>query len=267
MAAGAEVIVTSGAAQSNHARLTAAAAARVGMESVLVLSGPPQPANSGNLALDALFGAHLEWTGDLPPGADADEVLAAAVDEVAARLRQQGRRVFVIPFGGSSAESARGYQLAAAEILDQLPEVAHVVVAVGSGGTAAGLVAGLGPQRVLGVHTGAVGDPRTTLARLLTDMPDVDVDADSLRIREDQVGDGYDAVVPAAAQAIETAARSEGLILDPIYTGRALAGLAAAIRDGDMAPDAPTVFVHTGGLPGFFGHYTALESALYAHRG
>ena len=143
-----------------------------------------------------------------------------------------------------------GYAAAGDELLAQVPDLRHVVVALGSGGTMAGLVGALGAHRVLGVHCGAVADPRATVAGLLEDA----VAADDLRIRTDQVGTSYADLAEPAWQAVLLAARTTGLVLEPTYTGRALAGLAAAVADGDIEPGQRTVLVHTGGLPGLFGH-------------
>jgi L-cysteate sulfo-lyase len=137
----------------------------------------------------------------------------------------------------------------------------HVVVAVGSGGTMAGLVAGLGAGRVLGVDTGAVPDPVERVTDLVTALGG---DAAGLRLRRDQVGGGYGARTDAAVSALRTAARTEGLLLDPVNTAKAMAGLAAAVADGSIRPGEPTAFVHTGGLPGLFGHPVAAELAAGA---
>ncbi|MET0493906.1 MAG: pyridoxal-phosphate dependent enzyme [Actinoplanes sp.] len=228
--AGAITLVTTGAPQSNHARLTAAAAARLGLHCTLVLAGSPPPAPRGNLILNDLAGAAVVWAGDTPTA----EVAAA----------QDG---YVIPFGGTSAFSARGYVDCARELLAQLPELDTVVVALGSGGTMAGLVAELGPERVLGVDTGALPDPRATVSGLLDEMGAA-VRPDDLRINGGQIGAGYAALTDSVRAALRLAARTEGLFLDPTYTGRALAGLAAAPLPGR------TVFLHSGGLPGLFGH-------------
>lgn len=246
--AGADTLVTTGAAQSNHARLTAAVGARLGLDVVLVLGGEAAPSGAeptGNLLLDALFGARVVWAGDLD-----DVGLQAAAADVAAGLEAAGARPAVIPFGGSSPTGVRGYAAAGDELLAQVPDLRHVVVALGSGGTMAGLVGALGAERVLGVHCGAVADPRATVAGLLEDA----VAADDLRIRTDQVGTSYADLAEPAWQAVLLAARTTGLVLEPTYTGRALAGLAAAVADGDIEPGQRTVLVHTGGLPGLFGH-------------
>jgi D-cysteine desulfhydrase len=256
VAAGSTVLVTSGGAQSNHARMTAAAAARVGLRAVLVLSGSPSAARPGNLALEALLGARVVPVGDV----DAAE-LARRATEVADELRAAGEVPALLPLGGSSAVGARGYLGCAAELTEQAPDAAHVVVAVGSGGTMAGLVAGLGAGRVLGVDTGAVPDPADRVAGLVAELGGP---AGELRLRRDQVGAGYGALTPAAAAAMRAAARTEGLFLDPVYTAKALAGLAAAVTDGSISRRERTVFVHTGGLPGLFGHPVAAELAAAA---
>jgi L-cysteate sulfo-lyase len=249
VAAGADTLVTSGAAQSNHARLTAAAGARLGLRVVLVLAGGPPDEAHGNLLLDALFGARLVWAGDVDgPG------LRRATADVAAGLERDGATPYVVPFGGSSPSSIRGYASAGAELAEQVPDLRHVVVALGSGGTTAGLVSALGAERVVGVHCGAVPDPHAAVADLLVET---EVDPGDLRIRTDQVGTSYEDLAEPAWQAVLLAGRTLGLALEPTYTGRALAGLAAAVRDGDIRPGDRTVFVHTGGLPGLFGHAQA----------
>jgi L-cysteate sulfo-lyase len=216
-----------------------------------VLSGEPDTARAGNLALEELFGARVVLVG---PGEDVD----ARVAEVAGELRGDGEVPAVLPLGGSTPTGARGYLACAAELAEQLPGLDTAVVAVGSGGTMAGLVAGLGAERVLGVDTGAVPDPAERVTGLATALG---ATVGELRLRRDQVGEGYGALTDAAAAAMTTAARTEGLVLDPVYTGKALAGLAAAVQDGSVQPGRRTVFVHTGGLPGLFGHPYAAQLA------
>jgi L-cysteate sulfo-lyase len=254
--AGATVLVTSGDAQSNHARVTAGAAARCGLDAVLVLGGHPVTGRPGNLALIELFGARLMVTEGLSGNA-----LDRRVEEVAHRLRSDGEVPAVLPFGGSSPVGARGYLACAEELRKQAPDAEHVVVALGSGGTMAGLVAGLGAERVIGVDVGAVPDAAERVASL----------ADALagpvgrpRVHRDQIGEGYGVLTRAAVRAMRTAAMTEGLLLDPVYTGKALAGLGAAVAEGAIVPGQRTVFVHTGGLPGLFGHPFAAELAAAA---
>ena len=235
---GADLLVTSGAAQSNHARITAAAAARLGLDCVLVLWGDPPEQARGNLLLDALAGAELVWTGD--------EAVDDVVQRVAAERRAAGRAPYVVPYGGSSPRSAQGYVRCAEELVDQVPDVGLVVTAVGSGGTMAGLVAGLGADRVLGVDTGATADGEGAVRDLLVGMGEP---ADGLRMRGDQVGEGYSSIGEPVRAALRLMARTEGVFLDPIYTGRAMAGLVAAAGEGLLA-GRRTVLLHSGGLPG-----------------
>jgi L-cysteate sulfo-lyase len=230
LAAGAATLLTTGAAQSNHARLTAAAAARLGLRCVLVLAGGPPPTSRGNLVLDALAGAEIVWAGNQSP---------AAVLEAEAPRHD---RPYVIPFGGSTPASAQAYVDCAAEIEEQQPGFDRVVVAVGSGGTMAGLVRALGPERVHGVDTGALPDARAAVAEL------AGVDPAGLQIDPSQIGAGYDTLTERVREALKLAARTEGLFLDPTYTGRAMAGLIA----GGIPSDGVTVFLHSGGLPGLF---------------
>jgi L-cysteate sulfo-lyase len=236
--AGAATLITTGAPQSNHARLTAAAAARLGLRCVLVLAGDPPATNRGNLILDSFAGAEIVWSEGRSPAQLVET-------EMAKRYKP-----YVIPFGGSSSVSAQGYVDCAREIESQLPDFDRVVVAVGSGGTMAGLVAALGPERVFGVDTGAVTDARATVAALLDGMPDVTVDPATLQIDRAQIGGGYAKLTERVREALKLAARTEGLFLDPTYTGRAMANLIA----GGVPRRGRTVFLHTGGLPGLFGH-------------
>ncbi|WP_234388576.1 pyridoxal-phosphate dependent enzyme [Streptomyces sp. AS58] len=260
LAEGADTLVTTGSPQSNHARLTAAAAARSGIEAVLVFPGSPGASGSGNLALDGLFGARIVWAGDV----DA-EGLARVAARTVAHLTEDGRHPALIPFGGSNALGAQGYAECARELTAQLPDVSTVVVAVGSGGTMAGLVAVLGPERVLGVDTEAMADPVSAVAEMATEAGGRVVTPADLTIHG-RPGDGYGVLTPAVEDALLLAARTEGLVLDPVYTGRALAGLAAAVEDGTVLRGRPTVFLHTGGLPGLFGHPAAIAYAENALR-
>ncbi|MGC5287586.1 pyridoxal-phosphate dependent enzyme [Micromonospora sp. DT231] len=235
IAAGATTLVTSGAQQSNHARLTAAAAARLGLSCVLVLAGSRPESRRGNLLLDGLAGAEIVWSDDRPLA----EVVAAEAER---------RSAYLIPFGGTSPASVHGYVDCARELRAQAPDLdgTDVVVALGSGGTMAGLVRELGAERVVGVDVGALPDPRTTVAGLL----DGEVEPDALRIDGSQVGTGYRTLTDGARAALETTAREEGVFLDPTYTGRAMAALLA----GSFPRGDKVVFLHSGGLPGLFGH-------------
>ncbi|MGW7486074.1 D-cysteine desulfhydrase family protein [Streptomyces sp. NPDC054786] len=259
LAEGATTLVTTGAPQSNHARLTAAAGARLGLDVVLVLAGSPGSSASGNLALDGLFGATVAWAGEV-----RGEELAAAAERVAGQLRRRGAVPALIPFGGSSPLGAYGYAECGRELLGQAPDLDTVVVALGSGGTMAGLVDVLGPTRVLGVDCGALGDPAGAVTGLVAGLSGAVLAPGSLRLRRDQVGAGYSTLTDASMDALTLAGRTEGVVLDPVYTGRALAGLRAAVRDGTVVPGQRTVLLHSGGLPGLFGHAAAVARSQEA---
>jgi L-cysteate sulfo-lyase len=259
VARGADTLVTCGARQSNHARLTAAAGARLGLDVVLVLAGAKGGPGSGNIALDGLLGATVAWAGDISHE-DLEAIALAIVDQ----LRERGARPELIPYGGSSTLGARGYVECGRELLTQAEDLSQVVTAVGSGGTMAGLVHALGTRRVLGVDCGAIGDPATTVAELVAGLAGAPVAPEALRIRLDQVGAGYGELTDPVMAALTLAARTEGLVLDPIYTGRALAGLVGAVKDGEITPGERIVFLHSGGLPGFFGHPVTLSRSSEA---
>jgi L-cysteate sulfo-lyase len=252
VARGADTLVTCGARQSNHARLTAAAGARLGLDVVLVLAGASGP-GSGNIALDGLLGATVAWAGDV-----AHEDLETFASAVVDQLRERGARPELIPYGGSSTLGARGYVECGRELLTQAEDLSQVVTAVGSGGTMAGLVHALGARRVLGVDCGAIREPAATVAELVAGLAGTPLAPDALRIRLDQVGAGYSELTDPVMAALTLAARTEGLVLDPIYTGRALAGLVDAVRDGEITPGERIVLLHSGGLPGLFGHPATL---------
>ena len=236
LAAGAHTLITTGAPQSNHARLTAAAAARLGLRCVLVLAGHQPPEWRGNLVLDSMAGAEIVWAGDDSP------------TELARAEATRHEHAHVIPFGGTTPSAVSAYVDCAQELTTQLPDFDRVVVAVGSGGTMAGLVRGLGPELVLGVDVGAVADPYATVADLLPTPPS------TLMIDQGQVGRGYAAFTEPVRDALKLAARTEGIFLDPTYTGRAMAGLIAACASNGLSRSGRVVFLHTGGLPGLFGH-------------
>lgn len=255
---GADVLVTGGGPQSNHVRMTAAAANRLGLDCVVVMAGPRPETSTGNVLLIEILGAGLSWT-DLREGMHYERI-ETAIDEAADRLEAEGRRTYRIPIGGATAVGALGYVRAATELQDQasmqLGDIDVVVVAAGSGGTHAGLAAGLGDlDRVLGVDVGARTDLDTVVplkaaeAAALAGLP---APAGTVQLDHGRVGAGYGAPTEECRQAVLLAARTEGLLLDPVYTGKALAGLIAARAAGDIGPAARTVFLHTGGLPALF---------------
>jgi D-cysteine desulfhydrase len=251
-AAGADTLVTGGGRQSNHARLTAAAANRLGFACTIVLSSDPSDRPTGNVVIDELLAPEIVWAGPLDY-----EALEARIRAEAERLRDAGRRPYPIPIGGASTIGALAYARAADELCAQAARPDLVVVADGSGGTHAGLVAGLGDHgAVLGVDVGT----RPDLATAVTDMAAAVATADgrpaprgAARIDVDQIGAGYGAPTDACLEALRLTARLEGIVLDPVYSGKAMAALIAATRDGRIDPaEAAVMFVHTGGLPALF---------------
>ena len=233
LAEGADVLVTAGGPQSNHARTTAAAAARAGLACVLAFNSDAPPRVEANQILDELFGAERRFLGPMPM-----EQLNLAVEGVASELRAAGRKPYVIPIGGSSPLGASAYARAADEILGQVRDAAGhddvvVVTACGSGGTQAGLAARLGHERVMGVDVGGLADPGAVVGPLTVEVAElVGLPAPNGEpwIEGGQVGEGYGAPTDACLEALRLTARSEGLLLDPVYSGKAMAGLIAACR-------------------------------------
>jgi D-cysteine desulfhydrase len=251
LAHGCDTLVTGGAAQSNHVRMTAAAACTVGLTCVAVLGGEPPDAPDGNLLLDHLLGAELEWAGRY----DAD-VLETVMAETTLRLRAEGRHPYEVPLGGASDVGTMGYVRAAAEIAAEAPLGSVVYTATGTGGTQAGLVVGFGNHaRVRGVDVGAMPDVAERVAALVAATASLahrPLPSGRLQLDVTRVGDGYGSPTEEGREAIERSARLEGLLLDPVYSAKAMAGLVADRRSGLLRRDQPTVFLHTGGLPSLF---------------
>lgn len=247
LARGCDTLVTTGAAQSNHVRATAAAARVQGLSCVAVLTTlGNQHAPEGNLILDNLFDIDVVWT---PP--DQRE---ATMNQVAEQLAESGSRPYLIPIGGTNALGSSGYVTAAQEIEQEMPG-AVVACAVGTGGTQAGLTVGLGSHdRVLGFDVGALPDLaervpvviEQTAALLGAPAP-----SGTWRVDASTATAPYGAPTEQTRAAIELVARASGLVLDPVYTGRAMAGLIRQCQEGSV-PDAPLVFLHSGGMPALF---------------
>lgn len=238
---GIRTVVTTGAPQSNHARAVAVVGAQLGLDVVLVLEGHDPGTRRGNLLLEELAGARLVFAQDREPADVAAEEAEAAPGPAR-----------VVPFGGSDPAAVEVYAEVGRHLDAAVPDLRHVVVAVGSGATAAGLVAALGPDRVLAVDSGAVPDARSTLAGLLS--PAHPCDATALRVDAGQVGTGYEHVQPDVLQVVQDALRLDGVLFDVTYAGRALAAAVAALRSGTIARGERVLVVHTGGAPGLFGH-------------
>lgn len=258
LAQGADCVVTCGAAQSNHMRATAAAAAQLGLRAVLVIRGeqsdePP----TGNLLLDHLLGAELRWAGSEDWGK-----LNQLVEQVADELRAEGHRPYAVPAGCSSPTGTLGFVAAYAELCAQLAEAGvaatQICHASTSGGTHAGLLlghalSGDGPTP-LGFDVGRLyPDPPAHVAGIASDAArllgsELTLSAADIALDGSELGGGYGDVTPAATAAIRLAARSEGILFDPVYSGKGLAGLVAHAGK----TDGPLVFWHTGGAQALF---------------
>jgi D-cysteine desulfhydrase family pyridoxal phosphate-dependent enzyme len=244
---GCDTLVTAGGAQSNFARMTAAAAARCGMACHLVLGGSEPAHFSGNLVLDRLFGAELHFA-----GTEDWSVLEAEVKRIAA---EAGPRAYAMPIGGATPVGALAYVAAADELLGQMERPPDwLVVADGSGGTHAGLLAGLpASTKILGID---VSRPPVPLA---VSVPKLAAKTAALAGRPapvgeviiaDHCGPKYASITAECQEAVRLAAHTEGLVLDPVYTGKAMAGLIAAARAGTIG--GTVVFLHTGGAVALF---------------
>jgi len=264
--ADASVIITTGGAQSNHARMTAAAACNLGMHCCLVLCDQDPGAVRGNLLLDHLFGADVRFC-----KTDTYAETEAAMARTAAEFEGLGLRPWIIPVGGSTATGCLGYYAAVRELAEQLQAaeatVDTMVVAVGSTGTLAGILLGaqefLPNAKCFGISVSPPAEQgRGKCSRIMREasallgapgrsLPEPD-------IRDGWLGPAYGVPTPESLEAIRIVARTEGILLDPVYTGKAFAGLQGLIAANEIATGSKVLFWHTGGAPALF----AFESAL-----
>lgn len=261
LAQGCDTVLTGGAAQSNHCRQTAAAAAACGLGCHLALGGEAPEVPEGNLLLDLLFGATVHWCGKERKG--------ERLPDLAAELRAAGRRPYLIPYGGSNAVGALGFVAAVEELRGQVPALGGRVDAIvfpsSSGGTHAGIAVGtraLGlPARVVGIgidrrqpHEAPYEEELAGLANEVAARSGLGVrcGADDFEVCQEFLGGGYGVVGELEREAIRLAARLEGILVDPVYTGRALGGLIEMIRRGEFRAGETVLFWHTGGAPALF---------------
>lgn len=253
-AQGARTLITGGAVQSNHCRQTAAAAARNGFACILVLTGDKPPKPSGNNFLDLLFGAEFVWAGD----ADREQVL----DQTFEKAQSEGKEPYLIPYGGSNRIGALAYVFAMQELLGQEDNLDWIIFPSSSGGTQAGLALG---GRMFEYRGGILGisidksasDLSQNVARLAEEAAqglglDHTFSPQDIRVNDQYQGGGYGVMGDAEVEAITMFARIEGVLLDPVYTGRAAAGLIDLIRSGFFTADQKILFWHTGGTPAIF---------------
>lgn len=270
---GADMLVTQGAVQSNHVRQTAAAACRVGLKCHGLLERRVTDAaddyeTTGNVFLDQVFGATLEFR---PGGLDMNK----EAQDVTERLRAEGHKPYFIPGGGSNEIGALGYASCAQEIVQQADEMGQpfdwLVMATGSTGTHAGLVAGFhalgAPLPVMGVSVrqprerqieAVLGLTQRTLATLGVD----EINADQILVDDGYVGDGYGIPAASTLEAIKLAARLEGLLLDPVYTGKGFAGLIGLTRQGFFKATDNVLFLHSGGSAALFAYEETVLGAM-----
>ncbi len=274
LAQGADHLVTQGAVQSNHVRQTAAVAARFGMKCTALLEHRVETndrdyLNSGNVLLDKLFGCTIEYR---KSGLDMN---AEAVAKGEA-LKAEGGKPYVIPGGGSNRVGALGYVSCAQELLQQADEMGlridRIVSATGSAGTHAGLVVGLqGCNAGIPVLSIGVRNPKDrqetmvhTLAEATADYVGVrgGIARSAVEANCDYIGAGYGQPTEGMGEAVMMLARLEGVLLDPVYSGKAMAGLIDLIRKDAFSKDERVVFLHTGGAVGLFGYTGVFEQAM-----
>jgi 1-aminocyclopropane-1-carboxylate deaminase/D-cysteine desulfhydrase-like pyridoxal-dependent ACC family enzyme len=257
LAAGADTLITCGGLQSNHARVTAAAGAVLGLDVVLVLNGVPPARPTANTWLDGLFGAEIRVVADRT-------ARAPMMETVAAERRAAGRTPFIVPLGASTATGALGFARGVAELAASTCHPDVILSSTSSAGTQAGLIAG---TRLLGLKTRIIGvsadDPAAALTadidRLLGEIattlgakPASIGQGEPIEVDDTCVGDGYGQPTAASTEALTLLARTEGIVLDPVYTAKAMAGLLARVRDGRFTARDTVLFWHTGGVVGNF---------------
>ena len=256
LARGADTLITAGGVQSNHARVTAAAAAKLGLRSILIANGRAPDRATANALLDQLLGAEIRYVVDR---ADRTPAMEAAADEA----RQLGRTPYIIPIGASTPLGAAAFVDAVMELRDQIDAPDVIVHSTSSGGTQAGLIAGCTlagwNTRVIGISADESSDTLAgEIRRILDGMPTLlDVPQDrfaSVAIEVDDrfVGTGYGVPTADSTQALERCARTEALFLDPTYTAKAMSGLIARYTTGDFSNAATVLFWHTGGQVALF---------------
>jgi len=263
---GCDTVITAGAAQSNHCRQTAAAAAQLGLDCHLVLGGEAPELAQGNLLLDRLFNAEIHWAGENRKGED--------IPQITDRLKSAGKKVKVIPYGGSDRIGARGFVDGFIELTNQVDirGFSSIVFASSSGGTHAGLEVGKhitgADIELQGINIDKDVDPnrsfRDVIVKLCSEVAqdfqlDIKYTDENIALADDYIGDGYGVVGEQEREALSLLAELEGIILDPVYTGRAMAGLIDMIRKGKYIKGEQVIFWHTGGAPAVFAYANNLE--------
>ena len=252
---GARTLISGGAIQSNHCRQTAAAAARFGFECILVLTGEMPQQISGNILLDQLFGASIV---NVPDRKYRDRILQKTFEQASA----EGKKPYLVPYGGSSPTGALGYAFAIEELLKQGVDAGYIVFGTSSGGTHAGLLLG---ERMFGFKGKVLGisidEPEEWLKKNISALasaaseklgPRIEFKPEDVLANDTYCRPGYGVLTGAEREAVQLFARYEGVLLDPVYTGRAAAGMIDLIRKGFFKKSETVLFWHTGGQSALF---------------
>ncbi|MBK8181545.1 MAG: D-cysteine desulfhydrase family protein [Candidatus Competibacteraceae bacterium] len=268
---GCDTVITAGAAQSNHCRQTAAAAAYLGMECHLVLGGEEPDQAQGNLLLDKILGCHIHWSGNHRKGEDIPKIFE--------QLKVSGKKPYIVPYGGSNQLGALGFVEALKELESQMKveQFSHVVFASSSGGTQAGLMVGkklLNKNfQLIGINidkdeTGEApfGQHIIDLANRTARMMGVSdcFSEQDLILNSNYIGEGYGVIGKLETEAISLVAQTEGILLDPVYTGRAMGGLIDLIHMGVIDKKDTALFWHTGGVPALFAYSEKIDFSANA---
>ncbi|RLF66516.1 MAG: hypothetical protein DRN30_01990 [Thermoplasmata archaeon] len=254
---GCDTLITVGAYHSNHVRLTIAAARKAGMDAYAVLTPPGEPEIQGNLFLDKLLGGHILYAGDRD---EAERIMK----ELAEQLTSQGKKPYVIPGGGANAYGVLGYVTASLEIMQQLYSLGkkpdYIIHATGTGATQAGLVLGLkllgvDEVEVIGVSVGRPKfESKERILKLINECArlmgvNVSVSEEDVKVVDNYTFGGYGVITREVFDTMKYMAEKEAIILDPVYTSKAMYGLIDMVRNGEIEKGSTVVFIHTGGTP------------------
>lgn len=266
---GADCIISAGAAQSNHCRQTAAAAATCGLECHLALGGDPPQVYRGNLLLDSLFGAHIHWSGEMRKGEN--------ISAIAKKLLHQGKTPYIIPYGGSNSTGALGFVAAMGELEKQLYDnrcvIDHIIFASSSGGTHSGMMVGkqilqaeynliginIDKDEVFGMQLGEYIKKLANETAKNLAIPHT-FQLREVKLIDSYLGEGYGIIGDLEREAIALTARHEGILVDPVYTGRAIGAMLDMIRRGNFGEEESVLFWHTGGSPALFAYDNELQN-------
>jgi D-cysteine desulfhydrase family pyridoxal phosphate-dependent enzyme len=253
---GAKTVLTRGAVQSNHCRQTAAAAARRGLGCILLLGGKAPEKTTANLLLDRLLGAEIHWAEDRDP----ETVLAQLFEQA----QDEDRHPYLVPYGGSNPLGATAYAAAMGEMIEQRIEFDRIIFATSSGGTQAGMIVGAELFKFSGIIQGisvdlSAIDLRAHISALAMETAEflghrLKIQPDEIVVEDGYLGGGYAVMSDVEKEAIILFARQEGILLDPVYTGRAAGGMIDLIKQGKLPPDERILFWHTGGTPALFAY-------------